>query len=468
MSAINATGVIIEQGPQNWQVIQQDRRGMGTIRLAGRWLTAEPHTQVRVIVRLVEEATHQPVTRALEWAVADTGEEGTWTATLAGVPAGGLYRLETALQLNGGPVEWARRGDMRHHLGVGDLWVIAGQSNAAGYGKTPCEDPVELGVHMFHACGAWQLATHPLSDSTDTRYPANREGANGSQSPFLAFGRRLKRALGHPIGLIPAALGGSPISRWVRGVDGDLFENMLAYIRDAGGTCRGMVWYQGESDVGPDQRGVYAARFKAMVRDVRSCLQAPRLPVITAQLNRYIGEPYDRACHGDWEAMRELQRQLARTVRGVEIVSTLDLALSDAIHNDSKANLTIGERMADTALGAVYGRDIKFRCPDLAAAIQVEPDAIDLEFDHVDTRLNFEHNIPEHFPFAVRDRAGTVPVRRWRLHGGNRIRIDLARRLEGAATVTGAPTACPPVIVPLDICGYRPMLAFTARVRAQR
>jgi len=455
------TGVLIEAGPQNWQILQQDRHGRGAVQLRGRWLTPNKFRRAQVIVRVVEELTMQPVTRALEWMPATTMRDGTWRVLLRDIPAGGLYRVETALRLDNGPVEWAWRGDLRHHIGVGDVWVIAGQSNAAGYGKSPCVDPPELGVHMFHACGEWRLATHPLADSTGTKYPANREGANGSQSPFLAFGRRLRSTLGYPIGLIPAALGGSPLVRWVRAENGDLFENMLAYIRDAGGSCRGMLWYQGESDVGPNERRQYPRRFRQMVSDLRRCMRQPRLPVITAQLNRCISEPYDRPAHECWELMRETQRQLAHTLPGVEIISTLDLTLSDGIHNDSQANLTIGARMADAALGAVYGRDVKYRCPDLRRARSVKGRVIELEFDNVDTRLHFENNIPEQFPFAVRDRAGAVRVTGWRFTDKDRLRLELERPLKGRATVTGAPTACPPSVLPFDICGYRPMLGFT-------
>ena len=30
-------GAIIEQGPEDWQIIQQDERGEGRIELGGRW-----------------------------------------------------------------------------------------------------------------------------------------------------------------------------------------------------------------------------------------------------------------------------------------------------------------------------------------------------------------------------------------------------------------------------------------------
>lgn len=458
-------GVIIEQGAQDWQIFQQNAAGVAEIALRGRWRTQNAYQSARVMARVVAETELHAVTRALDWTAAETSPDGTWSVVFKSVPRGGLYRIETGLQMDGAAIEWSQRGDAVHHIGVGDVWVIAGQSNSAGYGKSPIHDGPELGVHMFHACGEWRLATHPLSDSTGTQYPANREGANGSHSPYLAFGRKLKNALGYPIGLIPAALGGSPLSAWVKSVNGVLYDNMLAYLRDAGGGCRGMVWYQGCSDTGPAERVVYLSRFAEMVSDFRESMNDPRLPVITAQLNRVVSEPYDRPVHEGWEVIREIQRQAARTLDHVYVIGTVDLGLSDCIHNNSAANLVIGERMANTALGAVHGRDVKFLHPDLKEARLVGEQAIELIFDHVDTRLNFETRQSVNFPFAVRDESGAVRVSNCVVTAKEVVQLELARPLTGKATVTGAPTACPPSVVPFDISGYLPMLAFTAEVK---
>jgi hypothetical protein len=462
--ARNETGVVIEKGVQDWQILQRDDQGAAALDLAGRWSTPSPHRHAQVIVRLVDEARGQAVTLAHEWQKAVTHRDGTWSLRLAGIPSGGLYRLETALQLDHGPVEWAQRGDMAHHLGVGEVWILAGQSNSAGYGKTPAYDPPEPGLHLFHACGEWRLATHPLGDSTGTQYPPNRETANASHSPYLAFARRLKQALGCPIGLIPAALGGSPVSRWTRKVNGDLFANLLEYLRDAGGDARGMLWYQGESDTGPTERAVYARRFRDMVADLRRELGRPRAPVITCQLNRYIGEPYNRPTHQGWEIIREIQRQLARKLPGVYVISTLDLALSDGIHTNTSGNLVIGDRLADAALGAVYGQNVKWRHPEPTRARMRSPNTVELRFAHVDVRLHYENNILEQCPFAVRDAEGEAALAGWKLTGRDTLELSLARPLSGAATVTGAPTGCPPTIVPVDIGGYRPMLGFTIEI----
>ncbi len=464
MKKKDEVGVLLDSGAQDWQVFQQDSTGTADVKLRGRWITREKFKAASVLVRIVFEDKGESVGSDFDWRKATTRKDGTWYVTLKGLPSGGLYRIETVLQLDGAPPEWSQRGDIVHHVGVGDVWVIAGQSNAAGYGKAPALDPPELGVHMFHACGEWKLATHPLGDSSGTCYPPNREGANASHSPWLAFARGLKSRLGYPIGLIPAALGGSPISSWDRHEDGTLFENMLRYIKDSGGGVKGMVWYQGESDAGEPQLSLYPDRFRRFVADLRRTLKDSAFPVITAQLNRVVcGEISDEGNAG-WEGMREAQRQLARRLKNVFIVATVDLGLSDGIHIDSPGNLVIGERMAAAALGGVHGLDVKYLHPDCVRASLVSPTCIELEFVNVDDHLHYESFVKSEFPFAVRDREGDVPLVGLQMAAANRCRLLLEREPGRSATVIGAPTSSPPRLIPYDQRGYRPMLGFTMKV----
>jgi len=236
-------GVMIERGAQDWQIFQQKPDGTATISLSGTWTVATPFQCAAVLVRLMREDEMEPLSPAFDYRTARTESDGTWSIVLNDVPAGGLYRIETSLQIDDGPVEWALRGDMVHHIGVGDIWVIAGQSNAVGYGKSPVHDAPELGIHLFHARGRWTIASHPFGDSTGTKYPLNREKGNASHSPYLSFGRKMKHLLGYPIGLIPAALGASPISRWVRSINGDLFPRCsitFAMPGDPAAVCCGI------------------------------------------------------------------------------------------------------------------------------------------------------------------------------------------------------------------------------------
>ncbi len=458
------TGVIIEKGASDWQIFQQDRGGTCDIRLSGRWLTANKFKKAEVMMRIVAEDEYRPVLASLGWQPAKSAKDGKWSGVLESVPAGGLYRIETGLRLDGAPLEWITRGDMVHHVGVGDVWIVAGQSNAVGYGKTPISDPPELGVHMFRSSGEWALATHPLGDSTRTRYPANREAANASHSPFIAFARMLKRNLAYPVGIIPAALGGSPISSWLRSLDGKLFDNMLAYVRDSGGAAKGVCWYQGCTDTLTPQKDVYLKCFTEFVRETRRNLRNPSLPIITAQINRVINHAEGAPTNEAWNQIREAQRQAAAAIPGVFVVSTLDCGLSDCIHNSSAGNLVVGERMAAMALGKVYGRDARCLHPEPEKAHLLDSKSVEIIFRNVGERLSLEVVAPSAFPFEVRDKAGAVPLAGMRVEGRDRIILSLKREVQGTATVVGAPGTNPPFFVPFDVATFLPMLAFTIKV----
>lgn len=452
-------GVLIEAGPADWQIVQQDESGVAAIALAGRWVPEFPQKPAVVQARLVWQDSQEPVTAAHDWAPAETRADGTWRMELIGVPAGGLYRLETRLTVPGEAEEWGVRGDMRHCLGVGDVWVIAGQSNAVGYGRGPVHDPPQLGVHAFRHNDCWSLATHPLGDSTGTRHEVNRERANPAHAPHLEFGRLLQARLGYPIGLIPTALGGSPLSEWEckGGVPGALMANMVEMVRLAGGRVRGMLWYQGESDAGPGMAESYAERFAAAVGAWRAALGAPALPILTVQLNRV--HMADSTPDRWWSVMREAQRQVARNVPGVAVISALDLPVSDLIHTAGPGNMVLAGRLANAALGAVHGRAVAYRAPDVTRAEwETAPRVVRLTFAHVVSRMDTVKTGAR--CFAVEDEDGAVPLEAITYPGGPHVRLTLARDARGTVRVQGGQGAAPDVPA-MDISRQMPMLGFS-------
>ena len=356
--------------------------------------------------------------------------------------------------------EWSARGDLRHFLGVGDLWVIAGQSNAAGYGRGPYADPPALGVHLFRNDETWALATHPLNDSTDTAHPVNREGGNPAHAPWLHFARLLQAELGHPIGLVQTSLGGSALAAWNPQEPGGapLFDNMVYCIGLVGGRVRGIVWYQGESDTGTRELAeTYADRFAAAVGAWRRALDAPDLPVLTVQLNRVYGIEAEWN-DATWSLVREAQRQAATTLEGVAVVPALDLPLADGIHTAPGGNLLLGERMARAALGAVYGKPVHHLAPDIRSAKPThDGKALELAFAPVTSRMG--SNDPEANPFRVEDADGAVPVERIVYPGDHTVVLALARPLAGDAVVHGA-WGMNPAMAPMDVERVMPMLGF--------
>lgn len=452
-------GALIESGASDWQLFQQDHTGHADVALAGRWAHEQPGT---VECRVVCQDTGTAVSAALDWHRVDvTLPDGTWKTVLRRVPAGGLYRLETRFRAQSNGVgEWSPRGDMRHCLGVGDLWVIAGQSNSAGYGRGPYNDPAEPGIHMLRHNESWALATHPLSDATDTRHPVNRENSNPGHSPYLQFARILKRTLGHPVGLVPTALGGSPLSRWNPTEPGDsqLFDNMLRGVNLAGGKVRGICWYQGESDTGStDLAQSYADRFVAAVGAWREALGDPRLPVLTVQLNRMTAPPEEKG-ERCWSLVRECQRQVPQRLPGTAVVPAIDLAVCDGIHISSDGNLLIGERLARAALAMVHGRPVAWQAPDVQSAKRTgDGSTIELVFAPVTSRVGSTDCTV--IPFRVEDNAGWVGVRRVVYPGDHTVKLELDRPV-GENGKVHAGYGFNPVTMPMDYERLMPILAF--------
>ncbi|MBM3264811.1 MAG: hypothetical protein FJY97_15485 [candidate division Zixibacteria bacterium] len=426
-------GVRIDGGVAPFRIVQQNADGYGTMTFQGRWRYDGPAGTVQL--RIVREDDARVVAGSTDWQDAGKQDTSTWSHSFVLVPAGGLYRVETRLVVDRNNAEWSPHGDTVHHVGVGDLWIIAGQSNAAGYGRGPVFDPPELGVHILKNDETWDIAAHPLNDTTRSTHP-NLEGANPGHSAYLRFAKDLKTTLGYPIGLIQTALGGSPLSQWnpEENPEAPLYRNLLHCVGLAGGRAKGMVWYQGESDCGMTLAPSYEQRFAQFVTRLRNDMTDPDFPVIVAQLNRYTA-PQDVDGHRAWSIIREAQRRV-ETLGHAAAVPATDLGISDLIHTSSDGNLVLGSRKARAALGMVYGRDIAWRAADVVSAIAIDETTVELAFDHVHNRLAFLG--PGHQDFTVEDEAGFAPVVAAETPTRDRVRLLLDRPLQGAAHAHGA------------------------------
>lgn len=447
-------GVIIEEGPQNWQILQQTD-GAADIVLAGHlYYPDELNGSEFVCARVVDEATGLVVCPHVSTTVQ---ADRSWRLTLRRVPAGGLYRIETRMRFD---VIKEKRGDNIHHIGVGDLFVIAGQSNAVGVGKDTIFDPPEPGIHMFRASGIWDMASHPLADNTGTRHPVNQETVQVGHSPWLSFARTLRRFVPHPIGLIPTALGGSPLSMWHQDEDGRLYRNMLDIVAAAGGKVRGILWHQGCNDANPTDAVSYGRRFGEVVADMRRDLGDGQLPVFTVQLNKATCGKYNPAYHGrEWALIREAQRRAAMEIPGVSVAVSVDLKVCDGIHNSAASNMVIGERVARQALSRLYHRRMLSESPNAVRAWHSGEKQVTVDFENVCGRFNLDLTRLEQFPLCVEDVKGFIGLTEYGTNG-SRITLELEREPGDGAQVHGAWEMNPPGILPYDVESYLPILAF--------
>ncbi|HEY8965447.1 MAG TPA: sialate O-acetylesterase [Candidatus Methylacidiphilales bacterium] len=161
-----------------------------------------------------------------------------------------------------------------------DIYLLMGQSNMLGRDTQGIEAQTpDPRVGALSPEGRWRVAVEPI-------------GAGGTGfGPGTFFAAAMLKA--HPerrIGLVQCAVGGTPLSRWVQGAD--LYENALKRARTAmqsGGTLRGVLWHQGESDSNnPQLADSYHDRLKAMFENLRGDLGMPELPIVVGQLGDFV------------------------------------------------------------------------------------------------------------------------------------------------------------------------------------
>lgn len=380
--------------------------------------------------------------------------DGTFEGILPHVPAGGPYTLWCQLGGNNVHGDWERRGECRFHLGVGDLFLIAGQSNSAGYGKTPAYDPSDPDVHLFTNAMYWHTAAHPLNDATGSCHPINAEWAVSGTSPWLRFAVVMHRALGYPIGLLQASKGDTCMTQWCppdfpdplaeeRGLTeqkGELWQLSLDVIAAAGGSIAGVLWYQGCNDADDDRwTEIYAARFDHYVTSLRTAIGQPDLPFYTVQLNKSLSEnPADAPVLRRWATIKELQRNAPRRLPRVYVTVSHDQPMSDRIHNSSAGNVIIGERAAWLALEKEYGKPYFGMAPDLREARLSRSDGkLRLIFDNVYGYLvELQHPWPD---LQIETPDGSIPCPRLLPAGDSLIApLDpaLIKDLTGPVTVS--------------------------------
>ena len=458
-------GVTIERGAVPWQIFQQDQTGRALIALSGSCKRVRQSFElplefteigdgaVTVKARIALESSGESV---CPWTECRVEEDLRWSVELS-VPAGGLYRIETYMEYEGWDGLSSTRGDMVHHIGVGDVFVAAGQSNAAGRAKNPVEDPPELGVHVLRASGRWELATHPMAETTGAVHLGNFENHNPGHCPWLHCAKLLKRELGYPIGIVMSAYGGAPLRWWNPEENGSLYRNMLEQLSDYGLHPRGLLWYQGEAEGYENTAGTYLDRFAAFVGHLRRDLGQPDLPVATVQLNRCMN-PCEEALDRQWGMVRQAQRDAARRLDRVWVVPSIDVALYDFIHNSAQGNLVIGERVARCLLAGEYGRDLEWRAPEAAEAVRLAPDRIVLRFKRVYNWLNPFDVEAGLLPFEAEDGDGLVRPCAYTT-GRDALELTFPRPLGAGAALHGAWRCNPGPCVPCD-CMRMPMLAF--------
>jgi sialate O-acetylesterase len=159
---------------------------------------------------------------------------------------------------------------------------------------------------------------------------------------------------------------------------GRLFNGMVHPIQPYG--IRGVLWYQGESNVG--NASLYRTAFPMLIRDWRRHWQQGDLPFYFCQLANYRAKAA-KPDESQWAELREAQAKTL-SVPNTGMAVLIDTGEAEDIHPQSKQ--IAGERLARIALAKTYGRALAHAGPTFAS-MKVEGSAIRLSFDNLDGGL---------------------------------------------------------------------------------
>jgi hypothetical protein len=222
------------------------------------------------------------------------------------------------------------------------LFLLVGQSNMAGRGEVEEQDKTpDQRVLMFNKEEQWVPAMDPMHWDK----PVAGVGLGRSFAKAVVAARP-----GVTVGLIPCAVGGSPIDAWQPGffyepTKSHPWDDAMRRAKAAlpAGVLKGILWHQGESDSSEALAPGYEAKLHDLIARMRRELGAEKVPFIVGQLGRFEGAP--------WKEPRvvvdRVHRELPKKVKLTAFVSAEGLKdKGDQVHFDSASYRELGRRYA--------------------------------------------------------------------------------------------------------------------------
>ena len=248
--ALAQTAALRLDSPTDFQVFQRDTVSSGIMHVAG---LATPGGTLRL--RLEGGSPHGKLPRG--WRkLPSPAPDGTFSADLR-LPSGGFY----ALTLESRQPHAPRTTITIPHIGIGEVFVLAGQSNSTNYGEVP--QKVTSGLVSTFDGHAWRIADDPQPGTQD-------HSKKGSFAP--SFGDAMAARFRVPIGIASVGHGSTSVRQWLPAgspvdviptmtrfitkasdgslaCDGALYNGLLERLRQLGPHgFRALLWHQGESD----------------------------------------------------------------------------------------------------------------------------------------------------------------------------------------------------------------------------
>jgi arylsulfatase A-like enzyme len=258
---------LLLDSPVDYQVFQRQTPRQGTVRVSGRVPTGTEKLEMQI------DADWQ----AIEFNSGD----GAFDARVE-VSAGGWYVCRVRAMRSGEVLATAEVP----HVGVGELFVVAGQSNSANHGEERLH--IQTGLVAAFDGQHWQLAHDP------------QPGASGAGGSFLPpFSDAIAEHFRIPVGIVACGIGATSVREWLpqgstfphpptlvgrvqQRADGqweskgEAFAMFIDRLKPLGPHgFRAVLWHQGESDANqsdptrtlPGQ--LYRQYLEQLIRDSR-------------------------------------------------------------------------------------------------------------------------------------------------------------------------------------------------------
>ncbi|MBR4266371.1 MAG: beta galactosidase jelly roll domain-containing protein [Bacteroidales bacterium] len=178
-----------------------------------------------------------------------------------------------------------------------------------------------------------------------------------------------------------------------------LYNGMIAPLK--GVNVKGMVWYQGESNV--SNSSDYGANLKMMVNSWRKVLDNQNIPFVIVQLPNYL-DPVKEPEESSWAQMRWVQYQASKEIPNAGITCNLDLGEWNDIHPLNKK--PVGQRIA-AQMRSLLGEKIVSQGPIAVSAKLIGEGKAVVEFDNIGGGLkavNTKNQSVKYFAVAGSDR----------------------------------------------------------------
>lgn len=231
-----------------------------------------------------------------------------------------------------------------------DLYLLIGQSNMAGRGVVePIDTIADPRVFTLDKNNNWIPAQDPI------HFDKCVAGVGLGRT----FGIEMAKANpNNKIGLIPCAVGGSPIDSWKPGAFDEAtkthpFDDMEIRLKKAleDGTLKGILWHQGESDSNPEKCHDYAGKLEILIRQVRILGENENVPFVAGEFGRFKiksnKKQYPNLHPAPAEVVKIATKGVVKKDGNAAFVKTKGLHhKGDTTHFDAKSYRELGKRYA--------------------------------------------------------------------------------------------------------------------------